>query len=48
MTQRQPTAVNSTVSATGSSDQAQSQPAAIQEQLVEHPVARAREARGRQ
>jgi len=48
MTQRQPTAVNSTVSATGSSDQPLSQPAAVQEQLVEHPIARAREARGRQ
>ncbi len=48
MTQRQPTTVSSTGSANGSSDQPQSQPTAVQEQIVEHPVARAREARGRQ
>jgi len=48
MTQRQPTAVSYTGSASGSSDQPQSQPTAVQEQIIEHPVARAREARGRQ
>ncbi|MEI6144919.1 MAG: FtsH protease activity modulator HflK [Methylococcales bacterium] len=49
ITQRQPTVPSSTPSSTGSSDQPQSQPVVTQEQpIVEHPVTRVREARGRQ